>query len=473
MRSVQRAVTIILAAAVLSGCLPRGGPSPAADARSAAGQEAAGYPVPVITPPPSPEGWPTPVPPTPTVTPEPYIQTAEAIMALPTWTPLPTATATLEPTPVPTLVPGRAVVMVNGIDARGVPQLLRYEWDAGAAALASPAVLAAGAWSTRDRVYGLVPSPRGSYVAVNSVYGDAGADVHVMNVDNGWLGPRLPKGGFGRVLDWHPDGARFLMQRWEQPGLPGRTLLVDALSAQTLTALEVPSANLASYSVTSASFSPDGDEAAVAYVDGNTGNSEVWLIALSGDGRLLAKTASQRIEWLDWSPRGEWIAMVTWGPGPGSTTWDYAAQLQLLHPDSGEQVPLAATVMAHGPAMLLAPQWDPQGTRLAFLAGERVPAGSTLPLETSVHVWDADGGQIAALAGEPHRLRAQLSWADDGSRLVFVEESAPDSWTLMAADPRASEAPTRLPVAGPGLAISLGGYSRAVWLTVAAAGGNP
>ncbi len=193
------------------------------------------------------------------------------------------------------------------------------------------------------------------------------------------LGPRLPKGGFGRVLDWHPDGARFLMQRWEQPGLPGRTLLVDALSAQTLTALEVPSANLASYSVTSASFSPDGDEAAVAYVDGNTGNSEVWLIALSGDGRLLAKTASQRIEWLDWSPRGEWIAMVTWGPGPGSTTWDYAAQLQLLHPDSGEQVPLAATVMAHGPAMLLAPQWDPQGTRLAFLAGSASPPGRPSP----------------------------------------------------------------------------------------------
>ncbi len=478
MRTVERVLTGLLVVAVVAGAVAmvlalRAGQAPPPEAARAAAPDTSGYPgVPEATLQPAPEGWYVPEP-TATFTPEPIIQTAEAVMALPTWTPLPTATATLEPTPVPTLVPGSVVVVINGTDADGVPQLVRFGWDTRASALSSPATLATGIWSTRDRVYGMLASPRGSYVAINSVYGDAGAQVHVVNVDDGSLGPRLPHDGFGHVLDWHPDGTRFLLQSSDQPGLPGHTFLLDASSAEGQSTLGLPGAHLASYTVSSASFSPAGDEVAVAYVDGNTGNSEVWLIALGGDGRLLGKTESERIELVDWSPRGDWIAMVTWEPGADSATWDYAAQLQLLRPDNREQVLLAATVMSPGPVSLLSLQWDPQGTRLAFLAGERVPVGSTLPLETSIRVWDADGGQIAMIAGEPHRLRAQLSWAGDRSRLVLAEESGPDSWALMATEPGISETPTRLPVAGPGLAISLDGYSRAVWLTSAATGGNP
>jgi len=474
MRTAKRVLSGVLLVAVVIGAvaivlLLRPAEGPSGGAQQAA-QDAPGYPVPPEgTAPPSPEGWYV-LEATATCTLEPLIQTAEAVMALPTWTPLPTTTATLVPTAIPTLQPGSSAVLVNGMGPGDEPRIVRFTWNTSTLSLSEPVSLDTSIWSSRDRVYGMLPSPHGPYVAINAVHGDAGAEAYVLDVNDGTWSHRLPKEGFGRVLDWQPDGTRLLLQRSDQPGLPGRTVLVDASILQEESDLDLPRASLESYMVSSASFSPVGDTVAVAFVDGNTGNSEVWLTTVGGATRLVASTEAERIEYVDWSPRGEWIAMVTWSPGPDSTKWDYAARLWLLNPDDGELTLLASSVMSPGPALPLAPQWNAAGTRLAYLEGTRVPGQSELPMETSVRVWDAESRQVITITGEPHRLRAQLSWASDGSRLIYAEQSEPGRWALMAVDPGIADSPLSLAVADAGGIVSLNSYSRAVWLTITGAG---
>ncbi len=466
MRSVQRAVTIILAAAVLSGCLPRGGPSPAADARSAAGQEAPGYPAPVITPPSSPEGWPTPVPPTPTVTPEPYIQTAEAIMALPTWTPLPTATATLEPTPVATLGPEWSVMLLSGVlPLRGEPAIVRLQVDGEGRPVAGPQALDVSYLNTPwCRIGGMVPSADGRRVLVHWTYGDADWGASVLDVITGILGPGLLPDEEASIEAWHPDGERVLAQTYFG-GTPREPFLLNVDTGERQP-LPIPRDELRTWEVSGGAFSPDGSEVVVAYTvsGGRPTRSEVWRCTLEGSCDMLFETDTDLVDYVSWSPRGDWIAVRQYTPpSPDKPEWDRVGELWLASVPGAERVDLGAALVAGGGA--LAPKWSRSGDQLAYLRGQQVPGVERLALHTGIAVWNAQLREVHIFLEEGGRYVRSLSWAPDDVSLSYLE--APSDTDAEFALFRVSLATMQMQEVVPADSLSprLGADSGALWLT--------
>ncbi len=419
--------------AVLIGLLLRGVPSPTADARSAAGQEAPGYPVPVITPPPSPEGWPTPVPPTPTVTPEPYIQTAEAIMALPTWTPLPTATATLEPTPVPTLGGSWSVALLSGRDERsGYPAILRLMVDAGGEPRGEPdgerTFLDTGFLAmARTAIIGMRPSPDGRRVLVTTAYGE-GSAVSVLDVASGQFshGILYPYGDWWPVA-WHPDGERVLATS----GFSLETMRVALLDVRTdaLEAVAMPWQSGAPpqegqvWQLDSASFSPGGDQVALVLTDGagRTNWSEVWVCGLHGDCRLLDARDSH-VSHVSWSPRGEWIAVRQETPVQPYDGDYWVGELWLLRPDGSERLQVGATPVGIGDSYAWAPQWSHSGELLAYFGGAKpTQAGQR---EASIEIWDSATGSTRTLVPQGEGGVHGLIWAPDDQSLWYMAAPA-------------------------------------------------
>ncbi len=81
----------------------------------------------------------------------------------------------------------------------------------------------------------------------------------------------------------------------------------------------------------------------------------------------------------------------------------------------------------------LFPRWSPDGRRVAFLAGERMPISSGIRLAA------VDGSGETELALSVAGISAPLAWTLDGETLTLIQAQRPGEWDIRAM--RLGEAP--------------------------------
>lgn len=404
--------------------------------------------------------------PTPTCTPGPFVQTAEAVMALPTWTPRPPPTATPVPTPVVTLPPTWSVVLLSGVhQGREVPALLRLPVDAEGHAVADADVLNVGYLGSGPyAITGLVPSPDDRRVLVSWTYGDAGWGASVLDVVTGVLGPSLAPGEGISVKAWHPDGMRVLMQRY-LVAAPQEPVLLDITTGER-SALPVPTQELPTWEISSASFSPDGSEVVLAYTvtDGRSYRSEVWRCSLASTCALLHQSSTSRVDHVSWSPRGDWIAMRQFTLPGDDAPWDRVGELWLLHPSGGKRIEVGPAFAGGGDWYSVAPKWSHSGEQLAYLGGGQRPSPAGPVPDTSIHLWSADTGVVRTLVGPEGGAILALSWAPDDRSLLHLQTQLDEGRDFLPVRVDVSTTQTTPVVLGEELGVHFTADSAALWL---------
>jgi hypothetical protein len=275
MGTLRRTLSAVITAAILLGAvvlviiLSRAAPAaPGEGVASAPQVTPAGYPA----PPEPPEADAPPLPtaePVATYTLPPIVQTADALMALPTETPLPTPTASPRPTQVPVLESPWRVAVLSGVDSSsGHPAIIRITVDEAGRAQGEPAVLDTGLLAgPRTGSVDMRPAPNGPRVVLTLSYGE-GTSTAVLDVTTGEI-EILFHGHEAAPLAWHPDGRRLLVQTFSA-GRPDALRLLDVIRGEWQE-LPGPRKGSETWPVTSASFAPDGAEVALALSDEDSG----------------------------------------------------------------------------------------------------------------------------------------------------------------------------------------------------------
>lgn len=165
-------------------------------------------------------------------------------------------------------------------------------------------------------IQGIYPSPDGQKVAIWELYGDGGGSfVHILDVNTGKLTPLL--GERKKIdqravfLDWSPNGEDILVLGVDGSDLSGSAWLVDVEShiyhdVNIKQTYGVPT-------ITTASFSPDGQTIVYAQSDCYQCGYQLWQIDSNGSKRqLLLEDSKARVENIAWSPDGTLISFVQW-----------------------------------------------------------------------------------------------------------------------------------------------------------------
>lgn len=184
--------------------------------------------------------------------------------------------------------------------------------------------------------------------------------------------------------------------------------------------------------VSSASFSPDGRS--IAYDDLGLHGPEIWSVAVDGRGsrRRLARDGRD----VDWSPRGNAIAFVRPShSGDGGELWVENLQTRVQR-----------WIVRSARVSLFAPDWTPDGKKLAFDRGGDVwvvdvanKRAKRLIVDATEPRWSPNGNRIAFVrdvgGGEsfvfvaradgtaPRRVAAGdgAAWAPDGTELAIAD----------------------------------------------------
>jgi Tol biopolymer transport system component len=195
----------------------------------------------------------------------------------------------------------------------------------------------------------------------------------------------------------------------------------------------------------SVSWSPDGRELLVSAPPHLPRYARLSLFRVSvASGESIALTAKDVTDqWPAWSPDGDRVAYIAYGPAPAGRSWRglYAMDLS-----TGRLRLVADGVLARTPS------WSPDGSRLAYIKDNNVwiafadgsgaqrlfdgpelaswvawsPDGARMAIvrDGQVHVVNADGSQMARLTDFPGRV-GLCSWAPDASRIA-VEGMGPN-----------------------------------------------
>jgi TolB protein len=151
-------------------------------------------------------------------------------------------------------------------------------------------------------------------------------------------------------------------------------------------------------------WSPDGEWLAFNTSVAERTSLRLYVVRPDGtDGHFLGKSFA---EFPAWSPDGRRIAFASMRPGQAGINPDY--DLRVIDVDGTRERRLTST----SAVMEMFPQWSPDGSRIAFMAG---PVGMSV---IAVWVMDADGQALERLT---KASGAVPSWSPDGRHIVYVE----------------------------------------------------
>lgn len=214
------------------------------------------------------------------------------------------------------------------------------------------------------------------------------------------------------------------------------------------------------------SVSPDGSQ--IAFASNRSGSWDLYLMDLaSGDTRQLTQTAGYEGR-PTWSPDGLWLAYEAYY-GDDLDIW-------VLAVDGGQ----AAIQLTDDPASDLAPSWDPNGRRIAFISDrDGLPdvflADLDKPVDRFANLSQTPQSSERDPAFDPFGAHiAYSAWEDGLEQLWVVDTSAPGSPTWIGQGGRPSwlpdgstltavlTAPTRAQVVAYGLSPSAAALSVSV-----------
>lgn len=232
---------------------------------------------------------------------------------------------------------------------------------------------------------------------------------------------------------WTPDGAAIAVVRGNAEG--GSDIwLISADGSGDEHKLVGGSAETRSPSV-----SPDGKQ--LAYISGEAGALDVWVVAIDGgEPRRLTENTNPLDEprWTPrWSPDGRWIAYVSSRSGERNND-----DLWLVSADGSQHRQLTTGLMVNTDG-----HWSPDGTRLAVVANTE----NEHWYGDDADVWSVIAGEgpstrLTPAGGHSWRLEgAGLAWSPDGGTIYALSHRNGDrNITAVPADGGVRTAVTNL-----------------------------
>ncbi|TNE48027.1 MAG: hypothetical protein EP344_19105, partial [Bacteroidetes bacterium] len=153
-------------------------------------------------------------------------------------------------------------------------------------------------------------------------------------------------------------------------------------------------------------FSPDGSK--LLYQSNRTGNSEIWLKHLDGEGQEINLTDNQAFDFrADWSPDGKQIAFFS---DRDSTfkVWIMDAEGKNLRKVNEQEIEFAYVHLEYVHQL----KWSPRGNKIAYMAISEYG--------NSVWVLDPESGDTRPVAANAN----SFAWYQDDKMLICNRRSA-------------------------------------------------
>ena len=240
-------------------------------------------------------------------------------------------------------------------------------------------------------------SPDGTRIAFASAH-RRGMGLRVINADGSGL--RTLAGSINDDFpdpSWSPDGSRMTFVRGESDRSRLSVVNADGTGLKTLRriALDHNEGGLPRWS-------PDGRR--IAYVQASRGRFQVFTIRPDGHRRRRIGTTSCALDPV-WRPDGRRLACVGLTRRSGRTR--FAVNVVGLDGRIRRSLPPAGSR-----AVLAAPTWSPDATKLTYLRPRRNGA--------ALHVIDADGRHDRLLTARPSAFSGvPATWSPDSSQIAY------------------------------------------------------
>lgn len=284
-------------------------------------------------------------------------------------------------------------------------------------------------------------------------YEAADADVYAMNPDGTGkinLTDEAPDAYSGADIQpaFSPDGTKILFESdrsgeyTDDPNWPSAIFDVWIVNADG----SGEPRRLTTAEGQSPAWSPDGQQ--IAFSSSRDGNYEIWVKNVDGTGtpRQITHTENSQDGVIintspSWSVDGK-IAYVSNKDNLGSGRRD----IYVSNADgTGDPTRLTSTPTAYN----WAPEWSPDGKRLAFW---REYLGNCGPCDREVYVMDAvdsdhdgNGDSLINITNDSASVDYQPDWSPDGTQISFVsnrEDGEYSLWTVSAPTPQTASSPT-------------------------------
>jgi TolB protein len=210
---------------------------------------------------------------------------------------------------------------------------------------------------------------------------------------------------------WSPDGQRIAFE--SNRADPKRHF--DAIFVMNADGSGVRELTKAATDAEHPNWSPDGKS--IVYVQGQLNYDQYDEVVYGGGGRIMVMRPdgsgkrelaySHSTDVISWSPDGRWIAYEAYCCDPNSRPAVY-----IVHPDGSGRRLIATDAFS--------PSWSPDGKLLALSDGD----GSLFSDHTPVVLRVSSGKKLHLVFG-PSGLSDSIAWSPDGSKIAFIAGEVP------------------------------------------------